>query len=76
VVNRAGIRTLRDPFCAKPCAMLYATERVGGGVEDFDVIKLMRFSARGGGWWRAGISKRGISVVNLVSGNPSIAPRL
>jgi HK97 family phage major capsid protein len=30
--NRAGIRTLRNPFCAKPCVMLYATERVGGGV--------------------------------------------
>lgn len=45
VVDRLGIRTLRDPFSAKPYVLFYTTKRVGGGVQDFDAIKLMRFSA-------------------------------
>jgi HK97 family phage major capsid protein len=45
VVDRAGIRTLRDPYSAKPYVLFYATKRVGGGVQDFDAIKLLRFSA-------------------------------
>lgn len=45
VVDRLGIRTLRDPFSAKPYVLFYTTKRVGGGVQDFDAIKLMRFAA-------------------------------
>ncbi|HMN37966.1 MAG TPA: phage major capsid protein [Hyphomicrobium sp.] len=45
VVDRAGIRVLRDPFSAKPYVLFYTTKRVGGGVQDFDAIKLMKFSA-------------------------------
>lgn len=44
VVDRAGIRVLRDPFSAKPYVLFYTTKRVGGGVQDFDAIKLMKFS--------------------------------
>ena len=45
VVDRAGVRVLRDPFSAKPYVLFYTTKRVGGGVQDFDAIKLMKFSA-------------------------------
>ena len=43
VVDRAGIRVLRDPYSAKPYVLFYTTKRVGGGVQDFDAIKLMKF---------------------------------
>ena len=45
VVDRTGVRVLRDPFSAKPYVLFYTTKRVGGGVQDFDAIKLLRFSA-------------------------------
>lgn len=44
VVDRIGIRILRDPYSAKPYVLFYTTKRVGGGVQDFDAIKLLRFS--------------------------------
>jgi HK97 family phage major capsid protein len=44
VVDRLGIRTLRDPFSAKPYVLFYTTKRVGGGVQDFDAIKLLKFA--------------------------------
>ena len=44
VVDRAGVRVLRDPYSAKPYVLFYTTKRVGGGVQDFDAIKLMRFA--------------------------------
>ena len=43
VVDRMGIRVLRDPFTAKPYVLFYTTKRVGGGVQDFDAYKLLRF---------------------------------
>ena len=45
VVDRAGIRVLRDPYSAKPYVLFYTTKRVGGGVQDYDAIKLLRFAA-------------------------------
>jgi HK97 family phage major capsid protein len=45
VVDRAGVAVLRDPYTAKPYVLLYTTKRVGGGVRDFDAIKLMKFAA-------------------------------
>jgi HK97 family phage major capsid protein len=44
VVDRAGVRVLRDPFSAKPYVLFYTTKRVGGGVQDFDAIKLLKFA--------------------------------
>ncbi|MGE7154574.1 phage major capsid protein [Methylorubrum rhodesianum] len=44
VVDRVGLRTLRDPYSAKPYVLFYTTKRVGGGVQDFDAIKLLRFA--------------------------------
>lgn len=43
VVDRMGIRVLRDPYSAKPYVLFYTTKRVGGGVQDFDAIKLLKF---------------------------------
>ena len=43
VVDRVGIRILRDPYSAKPYVMFYTTKRVGGGVQDFDAIKILKF---------------------------------
>jgi HK97 family phage major capsid protein len=43
VVDRLGVRVLRDPFSAKPYVLFYTTKRVGGGVQDFDAIKLLKF---------------------------------
>ena len=45
IVDRAGVRVLRDPYTAKPYVLYYTTKRVGGGVQNFDAIKLMKFAA-------------------------------
>jgi len=45
VVDRMGVRLLRDPYSAKPYVLFYTTKRVGGGVQDFDAIKLLTFSS-------------------------------
>src|SRR3954451_25344436 len=44
VVDRAGVRVLRDPYSAKPYVLFYTTKRVGGGVQDFNAIKLLKFA--------------------------------
>jgi HK97 family phage major capsid protein len=44
VVDRAGVNVLRDPYSAKPYVLFYTTKRVGGGVQDFDAIKLIKFA--------------------------------
>jgi HK97 family phage major capsid protein len=43
IVDRQGIRVLRDPFTSKPYVKFYTTKRVGGGVVNFEAIKLMKF---------------------------------
>ncbi|MBZ0215983.1 MAG: phage major capsid protein [Fimbriimonadaceae bacterium] len=43
VVDRLGVRVLRDPYTAKPYVLFYTTKRVGGGVQDFEAIKLIKF---------------------------------
>lgn len=45
VVDRTGVSVLRDPYTAKPYVLFYTTKRVGGGVQDFDAIKLMKMAA-------------------------------
>ncbi len=45
IVDRLGVRVLRDPYSAKPYVLFYTTKRVGGGVQDFDAIKLVKFAA-------------------------------
>ena len=43
IVDRVGVRVLRDPYSAKPYVLFYTTKRVGGGVQNFEAIKLMKF---------------------------------
>jgi HK97 family phage major capsid protein len=43
IVDRMGIRILRDPYSNKPYVQFYTTKRVGGGVQDFEAIKLLKF---------------------------------
>lgn len=42
VVDRIGVRVLRDPFSSKPYVLFYTTKRVGGGVQNFEAIKLLK----------------------------------
>jgi HK97 family phage major capsid protein len=44
IVDRVGVRVLRDPYSAKPYILFYTTKRVGGGVQNFEAIKLMKFA--------------------------------
>ena len=43
IVDRVGIRILRDPYSSKPYVLFYTTKRVGGGMQNFEAIKLMKF---------------------------------
>lgn len=45
IVDRIGIRVLRDPYTAKPYVLFYTTKRVGGGVQNFEAIRLLKISA-------------------------------
>lgn len=45
IVDRMGIRTLRDPYSAKPYVQFYTVKRVGGDVVDFDALKLINFKS-------------------------------
>ncbi|MEQ8267640.1 MAG: phage major capsid protein [Parvibaculum sp.] len=45
IVDRLGVRVLRDPYSAKPYVLFYTTKRVGGGVQNFEAIKLLKFQA-------------------------------
>lgn len=45
IVDRVGIRVLRDPFTAKPYVLFYTTKRVGGGIQNFEAIKLLKTAA-------------------------------
>jgi HK97 family phage major capsid protein len=45
IVDRQGVRVLRDPFTNKPYVHFYTTKRVGGGIQNFEAVKLMKFSA-------------------------------
>ena len=44
IVDRQGLRVLRDPYTAKPFVSFYTTTRVGGDVVQFEAIKAMKFS--------------------------------
>jgi HK97 family phage major capsid protein len=43
IVDRMGVRTLRDPFTSKPYVVFYSTMRVGGQVLNFEAIKAIKF---------------------------------
>lgn len=44
IVDRFGVRVLRDPYTNKPFVHFYTTKRVGGAVTNFEAIKLLKCS--------------------------------
>ncbi len=42
IAERPDMRIQRDPFTSKPNVLFYTTKRVGGGVSDFDAIRLLK----------------------------------
>ncbi|VAW17693.1 Gene Transfer Agent capsid protein; Phage major capsid protein [hydrothermal vent metagenome] len=44
IVDRRGVNVLRDPYSNKPYVQFYTTKRVGGGMHNYDAIKLLKFS--------------------------------
>lgn len=45
IVDRIGVRTLRDPYTAKPYIRFYSTKRTGGGAVNFEAVKFLKFAA-------------------------------
>lgn len=45
IVDRIGVRTLRDPFTAKPYIVFYSTKRSGGGAVNYEAVKFLKLSA-------------------------------
>jgi len=45
IVDRFGIRVLRDPYTNKPYVHFYTTKRVGGGIVMYEAIKALKISA-------------------------------
>jgi HK97 family phage major capsid protein len=45
VIDRIGIRVLRDPYTAKPFVLFYTTKRVGGGVKNPTAMRALRIAA-------------------------------
>lgn len=43
IVDRQGLRTLRDEFTSKPYVKFYTTRRTGGGVVNFEAMKFLKF---------------------------------
>jgi HK97 family phage major capsid protein len=44
IVDRIGLRILRDPFTAAPFVKFRCSKRVGGDVTNFEAVKLMKFA--------------------------------
>ena len=45
IVDRQGIRMLRDPYTAKPKILFYATKRTGGDMINGEALKIISFAA-------------------------------
>ncbi|MFM2044711.1 MAG: hypothetical protein RLY86_3287 [Pseudomonadota bacterium] len=45
IVEKPGVRSLRDPYSSKPNVLFYAYRRVGGGLQNGEAVKLLKFSA-------------------------------
>jgi HK97 family phage major capsid protein len=44
IVDKPGIKIIRDPYTGKPYVKYYALKRVGGDVVNFDAIKLLNIA--------------------------------
>ena len=45
IIDRQGVRVLRDPYTNKPYVMFYTTKRVGGGLVMYEALKALKISA-------------------------------
>jgi HK97 family phage major capsid protein len=45
VVNRAGVKLIRDPYTAKGQVKFNFRKRFGGGIYNFEALKLMKFAS-------------------------------
>lgn len=45
IVDRAGVRVLRDPYSSKPFVLFYTTKRVGGDVTNFEAMVIQKIAA-------------------------------
>lgn len=45
IVDRIGVRVLRDPYTKKPYVLFYTTKRVGGGVVNPECLRALKVSA-------------------------------
>lgn len=45
IVDRMGVRILRDVYTSKPFVLFYMTKRVGGDVVNYEAIKLQKLAA-------------------------------
>lgn len=43
IVDRQGIRVLRDQYTSKPFVKFYTTRRTGGGIVNYEAVKFMKF---------------------------------
>ena len=45
IVDRTGVRVLRDPYTDKPFVKFYTTKRVGGSVVNFEAVKIQKIAS-------------------------------
>lgn len=45
IIDRMGIRILRDPYTSKGNVLFYTTKRVGGGIVMYEAIKALKIAA-------------------------------
>ena len=45
IVDRMGLRVLRDPFSSKPFVLFYTTKRTGGDVTNFEAFAIQKTAA-------------------------------
>lgn len=45
IIDRQGVRVLRDPYTTKPYVLFYTTKRVGGGIVMYEAIKCLKIAA-------------------------------
>ena len=45
IIDRQGVRVLRDPYTSKPYVLFYTTKRVGGGIVMYEAIKCLKIAA-------------------------------
>lgn len=45
IIDRVGVRVLRDPYTKKPYVLFYTTKRVGGGVQNPECLRALQVAA-------------------------------